>query len=389
MKNKIIIGATILLLSAFLVTSCNALTSEAKSTSVPTPVSDPGVIAEANFVPADQSTLVFTVPGRVSEILVEEGDRVESGEVLARLENVESLEMKVSSADLAVLEAEQNINELKEKANLVYTQAQVELIQAKQELINAERAWDEVDTDEFQEDLDDARIEMNDAEDDLEDAEEDLDEHEDLDEDNPIRERYEEDVEDAQQEYDEAKWAFNDLQNEYDLVKAQLEAAQAALNDAEQRVEDTRDGPDPDELALANASLDQAKALLSAAESALADAELTAPFAGKVVRLELVEGAQVSAGAMAMILIDDSEWFVETNDLTEDEIVGIEEGDEVSISFDALPDKTFTGEVESISDYFVEQYGDITYVVRIRLGDLDDRLRWGMTAEVKFPETSW
>ena len=56
------------------------------------------------------------------------------------------------------------------------------------------------------------------------------------------------------------------------------------------------------------------------------------------------------------------------------------------MTFDALPELTFDGQVESISDYFVEQFGDITYVVRIKLLDWDERLRWGMTAEVVFED---
>ena len=84
--------------------------------------------------------------------------------------------------------------------------------------------------------------------------------------------------------------------------------------------------------------------------------------------------------------MDDSGWYVETNDLTENEVVQISEGEEVTVTFDALTNKTFTGEVETISEYFQERFGDITYVVKIRLTGLDEALRWGMTAEVMFPE---
>lgn len=386
MKKKILIVSTVLLILGLLITSCDVLSPKTDSTPIPTPVSNPGVIAEANLVPKEQTILGFTVPGKVREVLVEEGDRVEAGEMLARLENVESLEAQVSSAELAVLQAQQALDELNENADLSHAQAQIELIQARLDLIDAEHAWDAVDTDEFQENLDDARIEMNDAKEELEEAEENMEEHQDLDEDNPIRDRYEDDLEEAQQTYDEAMWAFEELQNQYDLAKAQLEAAQASLEDAETRAENTQDGPDPDDLAMANANLDQAQAQLTAAERALADAKLTAPYAGKIVRVELVEGTQVSPGELAMILIDDSVWFLETNDLTEDEVIEVETEQKVTVRFDALPGKTFSGQVESISDYFMEQYGDITYIVRIRLEDFDKHLRWGMTAEVNFQD---
>ncbi len=378
MNKKKSLVMIVLLVTGLLMTSCDAIGSTGTPTAIPTPVASAGVIAEANLVPAEYATFGFTIPGTVSEVLVKEGDHVEAGQVLARLEEVAALNAQLSTARLAVLTAGQYLDNLNENADLIHAQAQVDLIQARHNLIDAERAWDVVDTDAFQEDLDDARIEMNEAKTDLEEAQEDLDE------DNPIREGFEQDVEDAQQAYDEAVWAFDALQNHYDLAKAQLAASQAVLEKAEQRVEDTRNGPDPDDMALANANLDQAEAQLKTAENALGDAELTAPFAGKVVRVELIEGTQVGAGALAVVLMDDSTWFLETNDLTEDEVIDIELATEVAISFDALPGESFTGEVESISDYFLEQYGDVTYVVRIRLLEEDDHLRWGMTAEVQF-----
>lgn len=386
MNKKIIFSVIVLALFSVLLTACDAIEATDEEDVLSNPVTDPGVVAEANLVPADQVTLGFAVSGRVAEILVEEGDYVDTDEVLARLTDVQSLEAQVLTAEAAVLEAEQALETLEETADLAAAEAQVELIQAQQSLIEAEQDWDAVDTDEFSEDLDDARIEMNDAEDDLEDAEEDLEAHEDLDEDNSVREGYEDDLEEAQQAYDEAVWAFEELQNQYDLAEAQLEAAQAALEDAERNVEDTQDGPDPDDLELAETNLVGAQVQLEAAESALSDAELTAPFAGQIVNVSLTENTDVAAGEAAFVLIDDSEWYLETNDLTEDEVVQIGEESSVTISFDALPDETFTGEIDSISEYFVEQYGDITYTVRIQLLESDDRLRWGMTAEVTFGE---
>jgi multidrug resistance efflux pump len=369
-----------------ILTGCAVFSPNSEPTPAPNPVIDPGVLAEANLVPAEEIVLVFAIPGRVGEILIDEGDAVQLGEELARLDDVESLEAQVASAEFSILQAEQSLDDLNEQASLVATRAQVDLIQAHQELVNAEKAWDAVDTDDFQEELDDARIDMADAEDDLENAEEELADYEDLDADNPTREAAEEDLEQAQQDYDEAVWAYQDLQNRYDLAQSQLDLAQEALEDAEREAEETADGPHPDELALAEANLSQAEAQLAAAEAALEDATLVAPLTGQILRLELTQGQQVSPGSMAMVLADTSEWYLETNDLTEDEVVRINPEEPISVRFDAIPDETFSGEIESISDYFIEQFGDITYVVRIRLLDSDERLRWGMTAEISFSE---
>ena len=387
MKKKAILITAVLLVAGLLFTGCDLIETNAEPAPQPTPVEDPGVTAEANLVPVDHINLHFAMAGEVGAILVEEGDQVEAGDILARLVNVEGLEAQVLAAEQAVLDAEQRLDELNDMAELVAAQAEVALVEARQALVEAERAYDEVDTDEFRQDLDDARVDMIEARDDLEDAEETLADHSDLDEDHFLRQRYEDDVERAQQDYDEARWAFEELENEYDLARKRLDEARSALNDVEREVEATRDGQvDPDDLALAESNLESAQGQLRAAERALDDVELTAPFDGRIVRVELTEGAYTTPEQLGFVLADISAWHLETTDLTEIDVVEVEVGDVVEITFDALPDLIFIGDVESISEYYLERFGDITYEVRIRLRESDDRLRWGMTAEVSFSD---
>jgi RND family efflux transporter MFP subunit len=176
------------------------------------------------------------------------------------------------------------------------------------------------------------------------------------------------------------------LQNT-EAIEAQLLAADLAVMEAEQRLEEVeRYHTDEDAIDLANAALDLAKGQQRAAKQALEETKLKAPFTGTVVRIDLKEGAYTAPAEVAMVLADFSFWYLETNDLNENEVVKISEGDQVEISFDALPGESFTGEVELISEYFLERFGNITYLVRIRFNESDERLRWGMTAEVKFPQ---
>jgi len=42
------------------------------------------------------------------------------------------------------------------------------------------------------------------------------------------------------------------------------------------------------------------------------------------------------------------------------------------------------GVVESISQFSVERFGDVTYTAKIDLEESDPRLRWGMTVKVLF-----
>jgi multidrug efflux pump subunit AcrA (membrane-fusion protein) len=78
--------------------------------------------------------------------------------------------------------------------------------------------------------------------------------------------------------------------------------------------------------------------------------------------------------------------YVETDDLTEIEVVDVQEGQKVTVVADALPGVEMNGTVESINQVFEEKRGDITYTVRIALDNPDPRLRWGMTVVVTFEE---
>lgn len=51
---------------------------------------------------------------------------------------------------------------------------------------------------------------------------------------------------------------------------------------------------------------------------------------------------------------------------------------------DALPDAPMTGVVESISQAFIMQGGDVLYRVKIKVDEVDPRALWGMTVEVTF-----
>jgi HlyD family secretion protein len=116
----------------------------------------------------------------------------------------------------------------------------------------------------------------------------------------------------------------------------------------------------------------------------LADTELKAPFAGTIASLDLEVGEQVSAAAPAPVvrLADLTSWRVETDDLTEINVVYVQEGDSVSISIDALPELELTGTVERIRPLGENKQGDITYTATIIPASSDERLRWNMTASV-------
>jgi multidrug efflux pump subunit AcrA (membrane-fusion protein) len=137
-------------------------------------------------------------------------------------------------------------------------------------------------------------------------------------------------------------------------------------------------------LATAQAQVTAAQASLVSAQLKQDSVELKAPFAGTVAVQNLKVGEHVNAGQPMVTLADISNWEIQTNDLTEIEVVKIKLGQTVTVKLDALPDVQLKGVVKSISAKYVENRGDITYTVTIALTSTDPQMRWGMTAQVTF-----
>jgi HlyD family secretion protein len=337
-------------------------------------------------MPADYSWLVFTRPGRVAEILVEEGDEVERGQVLARLGDREQLEAASAAAQFELVDARQALERLERRAGLAASSAEAELREAERSLIEAQQDLDEIDTDEYQEDLDDAWIEVIEARNELRDAREELDDYIHMAEDNENRIN-------AQNVFDEAERSYTDRLREYELLRNDLDQARVRAAMAEERLEDAHyefelysEGTNREALELALARLENAELQLTAAQAALEDLEIHAPFDGRIVEVRINEDEWAGAAIQAILLADYSEWYVETTDLTEMGVVRIERGGRAVVVPDALPEVQMTGEIVKVSDTYLEQRGDILYTVRIRLENPDERLRWGMTAVVRFQE---
>ena len=166
---------------------------------------------------------------------------------------------------------------------------------------------------------------------------------------------------------------------EVDGADAALEYAQAQVDLAEKAWEEVKNGIDSDTLALAEARLKNAEAQLDAANTALKEMYLTAPFDGTVVSNDLFVGELVTPTSSVVVVGDLTEWQVESTDLTELDIVKIEVGDAVLVTFDALPDVEVRGKVKQIRNYGENLRGDVTYKIIVSLDENPEALLWNMT----------
>jgi multidrug efflux pump subunit AcrA (membrane-fusion protein) len=377
---------SILMITTIILSGCSAigLKSTPTSTPVPTVEASSSVISQGNLVPKDYMYLTFPAGGHVSDVLVKQGDQVIAGQVLASLGDREQYQANVTAAQLEVENAQQSLDDLNTNAMLSSSNAWLNLLDANEHLIQAEIAWANFDTDEYQKKIDDAELKVSDAKTALDDAQTEFDKYANLDPDNATYKNAEEDLKKAQQDYDNAVHERDQLIIDRDRAQANLELAQGLQTKAQSDYDATRKGPDPDQLKLAQMNLDTAQAHLTAAQSAMDNLDLKAPFAGTVVDVNVDPGQLIGTDTWAVLVADFSEWYVETNDLNEQEVVKISMGQGAAISPDALPDLQMAGVVTEIADRFNVQAGDVLYTVRLLVEQPDPRLKWGMTVETTF-----
>ena len=393
-----------------------------------TPVAQPhlAVVAEAVVVPARYATLSMSASGTAAEIAVQEGDTVAAGQVLVRLHDthqraaVAEAEAALASAQahLLALEAGPRSQEIA-SAEAALEAAQARLARLLEGAREAEIAAARASLNASQETLkrlyagpdEQTRIA---AEANLANAEAAL---------RQAQAAYDQvkgepnvamlpqslQLEQASNAYQAAKARYDALFDppDEDLVaqaEAQVKAARANLDrllepvteseiaeakamvrQAQARLDLVRAGAREEEIAAAQAAVAQAQAALQQAQASLADTELRAPFAGTVARLDVKAGEQVVAGQPVVELADLSRWQIETDDLTELDIVRVQPGDRVRLTFDAIEGLELPGTIVRIKSIGEEKRGDVTYTVIVEPDEQDPRLRWNMTALVTIP----
>jgi multidrug efflux pump subunit AcrA (membrane-fusion protein) len=392
MKSKLFALFIILTIGGILLAACGGLGGgggEAAPTDIPIVVSDTEVVAEGRLVPNESTNLSFKAGGQVTELLIAEGDTIEPGQVIARLDNAEQLQTAIANAEAELLNAQQARKDLMKNAEVGTAAAAQAVADARDTVREAERRMTNLKTGSRDTTIDLAKSDVTILKDRLDDAWEDYQPYQNKPEDDLKRATFLARYSQAKQLYEDAVRKLNNLQGtpseiDMDVAEANLSVAQAQLLLAEQDYEDLKAGPDPDQLASADARIKAAETGLTAAQASLENIVLEAPFGGKVVDLKIKVGEQVAPGQVVAVLADFSQWIVETDDLTEIEIPEVSEGQSVKVVPDAIPDLELGGTVERIKDVFEEKRGDITYTVRIKLNQMDERLRWGMTVAVTF-----
>ena len=307
------------------------------------------ITASGNVEPIQTVNLSPKNAGILDELYVEQGDRVEAGQIIARMDSDDlEAQRRQILADLA--EAESLLRDVQDGVdpeeiaqaamNLTATNAQIQDDQARLDLAND-------------------RLERN---------------------------------RNLQSRGAISEDELDGYVNEVRSAQAGLERSIARAGEAEQRLQDLRQYPRPEDIAQAEAKVDRVRGQLEAIEVRLRDIIVRAPFSGVITRKFATEGAFVtpatsasdatSATSTAIVaLVDGLEVLAE---VPEADIGKIRPGQQVEIEVDALPEQTFQGQVRLIVPAAFEQQTVMFFQVRIELLTGQEALLSNMSVNVAF-----
>ena len=137
-------------------------------------------------------------------------------------------------------------------------------------------------------------------------------------------------------------------------------------------------------------SLLNAQLSMSDTEKQMENYTITSPISGTVIQKNVKAGDTVgtdTASSETLCTIYDLSYLEMTLNVDELEILSIKEGQNVTITADAISDRTFTGVVTSVSAAGTTTGGTTTYPVTIRIDDTGDLLP-GMNATAEIEVSS-
>ncbi|RRJ67594.1 biotin/lipoyl-binding protein [Paenibacillus oralis] len=415
LKPRVLIYVAIALLIAggIWILNSNQITSGSEKANRPTA-----------FIEADQSSASFKVGGRIVELLVEEGDEVKKGDVLARIESDE-VKAKVAQAQAAVAVTEGQIGQAAASVDAAKTKKSQgesavsltaetidkQIAQAKAVVQQAQAKVDGLKAGARPQELKQAEIQMEAANKAYDIAKDNLlrtsglfaegmVSQSDLDKVNLSYTQAEASYNAAVEQYNMAKEGAR--QEEIDAAEAQLEQAQAALALAEaNKAQVNIKRQDVDAAAAmieqaeaaqrtAESGKKQASAALKEAQTYLGYTKLIAPVDGVIVSQSAELGEIVGSGFPVFTVQQTDSVKTAKFYLPETEMAGLKKGDIVNVklvaggSMHQAKVVTIAQAATFASQKATQNTGDLdirSFGIKVQFIDLPDTAATGMTVE--------
>jgi len=327
--------------------------------------------------------------GRVKAVLVAEGDRVEGGQALVTLEPGD-YPAQLVQARAQLDEWQANLEKLQKGAR------PEELEQARARALTAKAALDQAIAGTRPEQVAAAEARLAGQEVAVEKAKLDAQRMHKLDQSGAAvpadMDNVDMSLKAAVAQRDALKQQLDELKNgsrREEVVQARAremeQAASVRLVVAGSRVED---------LKAAKAEVDGAEGRVEQIQTMIDELTISSPLPARVEALDLRPGDIVAPNATAAVLLEEKQLYVRIY-VPETLLGHLKLGQDVQISVDSFPDKTFQGKVEHINQVgeysprnlqTADERADQVFATRVGLRNGFDELRAGMAAFIRVPK---
>jgi HlyD family secretion protein len=166
--------------------------------------------------------------------------------------------------------------------------------------------------------------------------------------------------------------------------KLSIEAAEGQLQAAENELENILSAPREEDVELYEAQVNQAQAQVQLLQKQIQEATLTAPVSGQITKInkEIGELVQPMLQEAVISILPEAPFEIKV-DIYEEDVVKIDVGNPVEISLVPFPEQTLMGEVINIDPAEKLIEGVVYYEAVINFEEIPDNLKPGMTADLK------
>jgi RND family efflux transporter MFP subunit len=361
-------------------TASSVQTSKVKRGNITISATGTGTLTASASQTAD---LTFSTSGVVASVAVQVGDQVKKGQILAKLDNIDQLQAKVNIAQQNLVSVQHTLDTYKQSAAANLANAQIAVLDDQEAVKTAKsgvivKGMKRCDSDAIE-----AYFSIyNHEKEYLESLGSGAGNPEYY---NAVIAPEKSVVASAYATYVYCA-GFTDY--EISSSEATLSLAQANLKTAQDTLTTLQknDGLDPTTLANDQNSVDNAQVTLDEAKTTLAGATLTAPFDGVILTMAGQAGYSASTDTAFITMADLNNPKIDfTVDETDMDKVAI--GEEATVTFDAIENKTFTGKVIQINPQLQTSsgYGVVEGLIQLDLSKetTQPELMSGLNASVK------
>jgi HlyD family secretion protein len=333
------------------------------------------IVSATGSVAAERvANLIAPGSGTVAAVLVQEGDQVTAGQVVARLDTSDlELNLKQAQAQLQVSEASLARSRKAPSAEEIKA-AEAGLASANANLENLKKGPSTTDQQLARMSIDQAKNSLWGAQG-----------NRDAVKGSPVSGGGAKAQAEAQVANAElgVKIAEVNYQKLFEPVAAsQVTAAESQIAQAESTLARLLSTPSQEDIAVAEAQVAQAQVAVQIAQKHLADAAIKAPFSAEMTTLNIHPGDIVAPNAPVATLLDSSRYHISV-DIDETEITQVHAGQAVRVELDAFPAQEIEGTVSRIDPLGASSQGLVNYRVRVDVSPSELPIRQLMTASIR------